>query len=102
MPVRRCEFCGASLEGHRRDARFCSSAHRTEAWRLARLLSGRPVGRYRTVADRMAAFGRPRRQSRSQKPPGALDSIPTSQVAGRCANSPRRGTEGDSFDAAQR
>lgn len=33
---------------------------------LRRLLEGRPVGRYATAADRMAAFGRPRRGRRSQ------------------------------------
>jgi hypothetical protein len=33
---------------------------------MRRLLEGRPVGRYASLADRMAAYGRPRRQSRSQ------------------------------------
>jgi len=67
-PPRRCAFCGASLEGRRADARYCSTACRVESWRLRRLLEGRPVGRYATAADRMAAYGRPRRRSRSQTP----------------------------------
>jgi hypothetical protein len=37
------------------------------AWRLRRLLAGRPVGRYRCLADRLAAYGRGRRSSRSQE-----------------------------------
>ena len=51
-----CAFCGVSLKGRRDDARHCSSACRVEAWRLRRLLEGRPVGRYATAADRMAAI----------------------------------------------
>jgi hypothetical protein len=55
----RCALCGASLGRRRSDARYCSSACRVESWRLRRLLEGRPVGRYATAADRMAAYGRP-------------------------------------------
>ncbi len=58
---RRCRVCGEDLEGRRADARYCSPACRVEGWRMARLLEGRPVGRYATLSDRMAAFGRPRR-----------------------------------------
>jgi hypothetical protein len=64
MGLRRCLICGAALEDMRADALYCSTAHRVEAWRLRRLLAGEHVGPYRTVADRMAAFGRPRRPSR--------------------------------------
>jgi len=65
--TRTCAVCGASLEGKRRDAVYCSKGHRTEAWRLRRLLAGRPVGRYATFADRLAAFGRPRASRRHTK-----------------------------------
>jgi hypothetical protein len=66
--LRRCAVCGTSLEGKRANASYCSNACRAEAWRLRRLLAGRPVGRYKCLADRMAAYGRARRSSRSQEP----------------------------------
>lgn len=66
--MRRCEFCGACMDGRRAKARFCSTACRAEAWRIRRLLNGDAVGRYDTLAARMAAYGRPRRRKRSQKP----------------------------------
>jgi hypothetical protein len=57
-----------SLAGHRADASHFSNACRAEAWRLRRLLAGRPVGRYKCLADRLAAYGRVRLPSRSQEP----------------------------------
>ena len=65
--VSRCPVCGASLASHRADATYCSNACRAEAWRLRRLLAGSPVGRYTCLADRIAAYGRGRRSSRSQE-----------------------------------
>jgi hypothetical protein len=41
--------------GKRRDSRFCSPPCRAEASRISRLLSGRTVDGYRTLADRQAA-----------------------------------------------
>jgi hypothetical protein len=61
-----CAICGGSLAGLS-DARYCSGACRQEAYRLRRLLAGRPVGRYDSVSSRIAAFGRPRRQRRNTK-----------------------------------
>ena len=52
---RRCLVCGASLDGRRSDARYCSGGCRTEAWRVRRLL-GRPLAAYGTLADRMTAY----------------------------------------------
>ncbi len=66
-PPRACEFCGASLEHMRSDARYCGVTHRVEAWRVRRLLQGVPTAGYATLADRMAAFGRPRRARRNTK-----------------------------------
>jgi hypothetical protein len=86
--VSACALCGASLEGKRDDARHCSSACRVEAWRLRRLLEGRPVGRYASAHDRMAAYGRPRRGSRSQEAREGVESSATTQTAGRRANAP--------------
>lgn len=60
-----CPVCGASLDGRRADAVYCSNGCRQEAYRFRRLLAGRPVGRYVSVSDRMAAFGRPRRPTRN-------------------------------------
>ena len=53
--VRACPACRASLAGHRADASYCSNLCRAEAWRLRRLLAGRPEGRYTCLADRLAA-----------------------------------------------
>ena len=33
---RRCAWCSSSLTGKRRDAHFCSTAHRCRAWRHRR------------------------------------------------------------------
>ena len=68
--TRACPVCGASLAGHRADAHYCSNGCRAEAWRLRRLLEGSAVGRYATVVDRMAAYGRPRRSRGPQKATG--------------------------------
>lgn len=64
-PARRCAVCGASLDGRRSDARHCTDACRVEGWRIARLLAGREAGRYATLAERLAAYGRAR-NSRTQ------------------------------------
>ena len=64
----RCVICGASLEALRADARYCSDAHKTEAYRLRRLLNGKPAGPYNTVEERLAAIGRPRGGSRHTRP----------------------------------
>lgn len=69
--MRRCDVCGLSLDGYRRDARFCNAACRAEAWRVRRLLAGMPAGRYGTLRARMDAYGRPRRHKRSQERSGA-------------------------------
>jgi hypothetical protein len=45
--VGACPICGASLEGKRRDARFCGSSCRREHGRLRRLLSGQSDSGYR-------------------------------------------------------
>ena len=58
--MRACAICGESLEGLRPQARFCSAGCRTEAWRIRRLVEGVPVGRYRNLVERLAAYGRPR------------------------------------------
>ena len=93
-PPRSCAFCGAGLEGRRSDARYCSTACRVEAWRLRRLLEGRPVGRYATAADRMAAYGRPRRRSRSQTPRDPVDSgVDNAKRPGGALTPPARPTE---------
>ena len=57
-----CIVCGVSLAGHRADASHFSNACRAEAWRLRRLLAGRPVGRYKCLADRAGRL-RPRAPS---------------------------------------
>jgi hypothetical protein len=54
---RACPMCGDGLEGRRGDARYCSAACRAEAWRLDRLLDGKPAGRYEAVRDRLDAYG---------------------------------------------
>ena len=97
-----CSFCGVSLEGKRDDARYCSSACRVEAWRLRRLLEGRPVGRYATAADRMAAYGRPRRGRRSQAAREGVESSMTTQTAGRRGNAPGPAPESEAPTHAER
>ena len=51
----RCALCGGRMEGKRRDARYCSAAHRTEASRLRRLLSGQKADGYGSLAHRLEA-----------------------------------------------
>jgi hypothetical protein len=50
MNRRACGYCGGSLEGYRKQARFCSDAHRLETLRIYRLVKGLPDGRYLTLA----------------------------------------------------
>jgi hypothetical protein len=50
MSARACVVCGASLEGKRGHARHCSTACRTEASRLARILAGQSPGGYATLS----------------------------------------------------
>lgn len=59
---RTCPICGTSLEGRRKHARFCSAPCRAEGSRLRRLLSGREVDGYGSVARdlRENAHDRPR------------------------------------------
>lgn len=56
--VRSCAVCGAGLDGLRADARYCSTACRTDASRLGRLLAGRPVDGFASVADYLDRYGR--------------------------------------------
>jgi hypothetical protein len=48
---RCCAVCGASLDGRRPQALYCSGACRADASRLRRLLSGQEVDGYRSVWD---------------------------------------------------
>lgn len=50
-PLSRCPICGASLDGHRRDAVYCGGPCRTEASRIRRLLGGRTTDGYGTLRD---------------------------------------------------
>lgn len=50
---RVCPACGASLEGRRADARYCTGACRAEASRLERLLAGKPVDGYTSLIEYM-------------------------------------------------
>jgi hypothetical protein len=54
--VRCCRLCGASLEGKRSHARFCTPAHRAEAARLRRILSAAEPGKYPSVHHRLIAL----------------------------------------------
>jgi hypothetical protein len=63
---RACLVCGTSLEGRRREARYCSGACRREANRIAHLLAGQPDSGYRTLGDYVQ-----RRQRRANGPGGA-------------------------------
>lgn len=63
--TKRCRYCAEPLEGKRRDARFCSSAHRAEFSRLARLIAGEPSD-YPSLKARLDALRRPR-HSRTEK-----------------------------------
>jgi hypothetical protein len=55
--ARTCPICGTSLDRLRRDASYCSPAHRVEASRRRRLESG-PVDGYEDLASYL---GRQRR-----------------------------------------
>lgn len=46
---RTCSICGAALDGLRRDATYCSPAHRMEASRRRRLAL-RPVDGYKDLS----------------------------------------------------
>ncbi len=59
--------CGGSLDGHRRDARYCSAACRREASRVRAVLSGRSDGPYAALADLAN-----RRQRRAKQPIAAV------------------------------
>lgn len=61
MTARACDFCGGSLAGMRRDARYCSPSCRSDANRLRRLLRGETVGRYATPGEYLEV-----RQSRAR------------------------------------
>jgi hypothetical protein len=91
---RRCAVCGASLDGRRRDAVYCSPGCRREQGRIRAVLAGRSDGPYSTLADLAE-----RRQSRA-KPARAtrLDSLYTSGAA-RCERRPRDPRRSDSMSA---
>lgn len=52
---RVCRLCGASLDGMRVDATYCSPAHRVEGNRLKAILSGSSSAPYSSVAERLHA-----------------------------------------------
>lgn len=64
--TRSCAVCGASLEGQRSHARFCSGACRAEASRLRRIIAGEGADGYGSVLERE------RRRKRTQAPRRAL------------------------------
>ena len=49
-----CALCGASLEGHRVDARYCGGPCRALASDFGRILDGDPNAPYSSVAERLA------------------------------------------------
>ena len=51
MSERRCPICGVDLSERDPRTRACSPAHRREASRLRRLLSGQSDGPYRSTAE---------------------------------------------------
>ncbi len=53
---RVCALCGASLQGRRSDAIFCSPSHRAEGSRLSRLLRSETVDGYSSVMERLEAI----------------------------------------------
>jgi hypothetical protein len=66
-----CEGCGASLEGRRKDCRFCSDACRVEAWRTRNLpgtgfvtVSTAPVGSQTPSSSSTPPARRPSRDGR--------------------------------------
>jgi hypothetical protein len=47
--VRACVYCEASLNGRRKDARYCSGSCRAEASVARAILSGRKVSPYKSA-----------------------------------------------------
>lgn len=66
MGERRCPVCGTDLSDRDPRTVTCSPAHRREATRVRRLLSGQQDGAYRTLAEYMAR-GRKVRANRSSE-----------------------------------
>jgi hypothetical protein len=58
---RTCPGCGTSLQGRRRDARYCSDRCRALASRFRRLANGTGAGKYTSLDQYLAA-----RQSRAR------------------------------------
>jgi hypothetical protein len=50
-----CRLCGESLQGRRRDARYCCNAHRAEANRLLAILNGLSSAQYPSIKHRVGA-----------------------------------------------
>gem|GEM_PF-6160184 len=59
--MRACDYCGSSLEGRRRHARFCGPPCRRAHHRLSALLRGSSVDGYRNLAE---YDERPRKRAR--------------------------------------
>lgn len=49
-----CSICGASLDGRRPQARYCSGACRAEASRIRRIVSGAQPDGFASLAQRLA------------------------------------------------
>ena len=64
---RRCPICGVDLADRDPRTMTCSPAHRREAARVRRLLSGQGDGPYRTLGEYMARG----RKVRANRPSGA-------------------------------
>jgi len=75
MTTRVCSVCGTSLEGRRRQARYCGGACRAEASRLRRLLDGEPVDGFASVGDRLGRMALRNRTERSDGARAALETI---------------------------
>ncbi len=71
-PGRLCAICGASLDGRRAHARYCSGACRAEASRLRRIVAGQEPDGFRTLADRLR-----RQRNRTEPGAGAQNGCPT-------------------------
>jgi protein-arginine kinase activator protein McsA len=56
---RVCRLCGRSLKDRRKDARFCSPSHRTEANRIQAILGGKSNGPYESLAARLKSLREP-------------------------------------------
>ena len=65
--VRVCAVCGAAIDGHRADARYCGAACRREAARLRALLAGVPVEGY--LSHHQYITSRQRRAKRARTMP---------------------------------